>query len=100
MIHPEGTRTRNGEMGSFKKGVASLSIDTGVPIVPVFIKGAYQIYPADKPLPRIYDFKAHKKLPLRIEFGKPILPAPDDTPDTLTEKLYRAVSDMKARAEE
>ena len=95
LVHPEGTRTRNGEMGVFKKGVAGLSIETGVPLVPVFIDGAYRIYPADRLLPRIYDFRAHKKLPLRIVFGEPIYPQPEDTPDTLTEKLRSAVEGLR-----
>ena len=77
LIHPEGTRTRNGEMGSFKKGVASLSMDTGVPIVPVCITGAYEIYPAGTILPKFYDFKNHRKPRLKIAFGAPIMPAPD-----------------------
>lgn len=98
LIHPEGTRTRNGEMGSFKKGVASLSMDTGVPIVPVCITGAYEIYPAGTVLPKFYDFRHYRKPRLKIAFGAPILPAPDDTADTLTEKLYRAVTDMKKAA--
>ena len=98
LIHPEGTRTRNGEMGRFKKGVASLSMDTGVPIVPVCITGAYEIYPAGTILPKFYDFKNHRKPRLQIAFGAPIMPAPDDTADTLTEKLYRAVTDMRKAA--
>lgn len=95
LVHPEGTRTRNGEMGVFKKGVASLSIDTGVPLVPVFIKGAYQIYPADRALPKIYNFRAHKKYTLKIIFGKPIFPQEDDTPETLTAKLRMAVEALR-----
>ena len=95
LVHPEGTRTRNGAMGEFKKGVAGLSIETGVPLVPVFIKGAYQIYPADRALPRVYDFRGRKRLPLRIVFGEPICPQKDDTPDTLTERLRLAVEKLR-----
>lgn len=99
LVHPEGTRTRNGKMGVFKKGVASLSIDTGVPLVPVFIKGAYQIYPADRALPKLYDFGAHKRYTLKIVFGKPIFPQEDDTPETLTAKLRKAVEALRCHNE-
>lgn len=95
LVHPEGTRTRNGVMGEFKKGVAGLSIETGVPLVPVYIDGAYRIYPADRLLPRVYDLRTHKKLPLRIVFGKPIYPQPEDTPDSLTTKLRSAVEALR-----
>ncbi len=95
LVHPEGTRTRDGSMGEFKKGVAGLSIDTGVPLVPVYIDGAYRIYPADRLLPRVYDSDTQKRLPLRIFFGEPIYPQKDDTPDTLTQKLRSAVEALR-----
>jgi 1-acyl-sn-glycerol-3-phosphate acyltransferase len=50
---PEGTRSRNGDLGEFKKGVFVLGIKAGVPVVPVTIAnsrslqppGAYRIRP-------------------------------------------------------
>ena len=41
LIFPEGTRTLNGEIGTFKKTYAILSAELQVPIVPVAISGAY-----------------------------------------------------------
>ena len=96
LVHPEGTRTRTGAMGKFKKGVAQLSIDSGVPLVPVCIIGAYQIYPADKALPKLYNFKEHKRMPLKIIFGTPIYPQDSDTAESLTEKLQSAVQELRA----
>lgn len=34
LIHPEGTRTRNGKIGEFKQGAAKLAIETGREINP------------------------------------------------------------------
>jgi long-chain acyl-CoA synthetase len=42
LIFPEGTRTLNGELGTFKKTYAILSAELKVPIVPVAISGAYE----------------------------------------------------------
>lgn len=69
LIHPEGTRTRTGELGEFKLGAAELSIQTGVKIIPVCINGAREIFPPDRLLPR-----KGKKYILEINYGKPISP--------------------------
>ena len=52
-IFPEGTRSRDGRLGKFKKGPFFLAADTGAPIVPVSIygtesmmrKGSVRIFP-------------------------------------------------------
>lgn len=46
-IAPEGTRTRNGSIGEFKKGGFYLARELEKPIVPVFIEGARQVMQAD-----------------------------------------------------
>ena len=42
LIAPEGTRTRNGHLGVFKKGAFHIAKNTGVKIIPVIIDGAYK----------------------------------------------------------
>ncbi len=39
MLFPEGTRTRDGEMGEFKDGAFRLAIETGHPILPLVVNG-------------------------------------------------------------
>jgi long-chain acyl-CoA synthetase len=41
LIFPEGTRTKNGKIGEFKKTYAILSTELKIPVVPVAITGAY-----------------------------------------------------------
>jgi 1-acyl-sn-glycerol-3-phosphate acyltransferase len=45
LIFPEGTRSRDGKILPFKKGGFVLSVDSGVPIVPIIIKGTRNIVP-------------------------------------------------------
>jgi 1-acyl-sn-glycerol-3-phosphate acyltransferase len=42
---PEGTRSRDGKMGEFKKGVFIMAIKAQVPIMPVTISGSAKIQP-------------------------------------------------------
>eukprot|EP00002_Diphylleia_rotans_P008253 TRINITY_DN1798_c0_g3_i1.p1 TRINITY_DN1798_c0_g3~~TRINITY_DN1798_c0_g3_i1.p1 ORF type:complete len:518 (-),score=102.06 TRINITY_DN1798_c0_g3_i1:30-1583(-) len=51
-ISPEGTRTRTGRLGPFKKGPFYLARETCAPILPVAIRGAYQICPPGCLFPR------------------------------------------------
>ena len=45
MAYPEGTRSLDGRMLPFKKGPFHLAMDSGIPVVPVTIIGAYEVWP-------------------------------------------------------
>lgn len=51
IVFPEGTRTRTGKLGPFKKMFAILCRELNVPIVPVVIKGAYEAMPKGQHYP-------------------------------------------------
>jgi len=44
-IFPEGSRTRTGKMGVFKKGAYQMALDLNLPIVPITINGSYNVMP-------------------------------------------------------
>jgi len=45
VIFPEGTRSKTGEIGDFKRGAFKLALDLGLPILPVTITGTKDILP-------------------------------------------------------
>jgi 1-acyl-sn-glycerol-3-phosphate acyltransferase len=45
MIFPEGTRSRDGRMGAFKKGGFMMALELGLPILPVSISGSRYVLP-------------------------------------------------------
>lgn len=52
VIFPEGTRTKTGELGEFKRGAFMLAAEFRLPVVPLSIKGAFDIMPKDSYIPR------------------------------------------------
>jgi len=63
-VFPEGTRTPDGKLQEFKSGAFKIAVRAGVPIVPVSIRGTFELLPKTTLAPR----------PGRVEvvIGKPI----------------------------
>lgn len=45
IIFPEGTRTNDGKLGEFQKGIISVARRSKAPILPCVIQGAYEAFP-------------------------------------------------------
>jgi 1-acyl-sn-glycerol-3-phosphate acyltransferase len=65
IIFPEGTRSEDGSLLPFKKGVFTLALRAKVPIVPVGISGSSKLQPKGSFIP-------NKKGVIYIRIGKPI----------------------------
>jgi 1-acyl-sn-glycerol-3-phosphate acyltransferase len=75
LIFPEGTRSLTGELGSFRRGGFFMARQAGVPIVPISIRGTFELMPKGKTIPR--------KGRIRVVFHPPI-PAPEGMGSDLT----------------
>ena len=67
LLYPEGTRTRDGRMGEFLPGVALLVRRAGVPVVPMGIEGAFDVWPLRRRFPHFFGR-------IEVEVGTPIPP--------------------------
>ncbi len=63
-VFPEGSRSIDGKVQEFKKGVGILAKELDIPLVPVYIKNSHRGWPRGRRFPRPY--------PLRLIFGKPL----------------------------
>ena len=83
VIYPEGTRTKDGTLGSGKPGIGVIVEETGCPVVPAYIAGTFEAWPMDSLRIRLH--------PITVTFGKP-LDFSLDRPRYAGKKFYRHVS--------
>ena len=70
LMFPEGTRSSNGQLQPFKRGLGFLAHTLSIPIIPVCVIGSYQALPKgnrQRPNPH----------PIQVQFGQPIFPSSD-----------------------
>ena len=82
-IFAEGTRTRDGHVGTFKRGAFKLASELGMPIVPISINGCYEVMSRDS--------KLVTRHPIRLVVHEPIIPQ-GNTPEEM-ERLRKATYD-------
>ena len=80
LVFPEGTRSRDGKLGNFKKSGFLTALKSGVPIVPVGVSGARAVLGAQGAIIR--------RGPIQVRVGRPI------------PTIGRSVKDRKALMEE
>lgn len=43
VIFPEGTRSKDGQLGRFKRGAFQIAIDLSLPVIPISLSGCYEV---------------------------------------------------------
>ena len=93
LLYPEATISRSFELKEFKSGAARMSIEAGVPIVPVVVWGTQRIW--SKGTQRRI---GRHRFPVVVEVGPPLQPDGDD-PVALTARLRTAMGEALDRAQ-
>ncbi len=89
-MFPEGTRSPDGRLGSFKPGAFRVSVERGIPVVPVAIDGTREILPRGSwALGARQPFQT-----IRLRVLPPIYPA--DLPDKSPQAMAAACKDAIA----
>ncbi|MBA8793768.1 1-acyl-sn-glycerol-3-phosphate acyltransferase [Friedmanniella endophytica] len=85
VIFPEGTRSKDGQLGRFTPGAAALCVSRNVPCVPVALVGAYEAMPKGTNWPR------RGRPPVTVNIGAPLRPEPGETVLQFAERMTAAV---------
>jgi len=92
VLFPEGSRSPDGRIQEFKPGVGHLANETGTPVVPMHIRGAYRIMPRGQSLPL--------PGPVRVRIGKPMAPAKGEGSRQFTGRVEQAVRALAKEPEQ
>ncbi|MFD3586975.1 lysophospholipid acyltransferase family protein [Streptomyces sp. NPDC058683] len=85
LIFPEGTRSRDGSLGTFKPGAAALASSAEVPVLPVAVIGAHAAHPRGSNWPK------PGRLPVGVVFGEPLTAFPGELRSEFTERIRSAI---------
>lgn len=88
LLFPEGTRSRTGEMGSFKPGAAALCKSRDVPCLPVAIVGANEAMPYGKSWPE------SGRPPIYVVFGEPLRAEDGESAKGFSDRIAKEVRGM------
>lgn len=91
LIFPEGTRSRDGRLQAFRRGGFFLALESGAPIVPVTIRGTFELMPKGQ--------KYARKGTVQVAFHDPISAAgyTIETMAGLMEKVREAILSFEGR---
>jgi len=92
-LAPEGTRSRDGRIGTLKKGGFHLALETGTPIVPVGVSGTIGILPRGGRLMKTGQ-------DVRVTIGAPIDVVGRDLPGLMTEVREFLVREVEGKSTE
>ncbi len=88
IVFPEGTRSTDGWLQRFRHGTSRLALEMKMPVVPIAIVGAYAAMPKGRSWPR------KGRPPIRVRYGRPIVPRDRETHQQLSLRMQQGVSEL------
>jgi 1-acyl-sn-glycerol-3-phosphate acyltransferase len=88
LLFPEGTRSRTGDMGTFKPGAAALCISRDVPCLPVAILGATEAMPYGAKWP------VRGRPPVFVTFGEPMRAEDGESVAAFSARIAKEVREL------
>lgn len=93
-IAPEGTRSKNGKLAPFKKGAFITAIETKATIIPIGIRGAFDILPA-----RTYQFNINQTAEIHIGQAIDASQYQTDSKEELIQKVFDTMRQLVGESE-
>lgn len=93
LLFPEGTRSIDGTLKEFKTGVGHIASVSKAQIVPIKIKGSYDVWPKGAPSPKLFTGSQIKN---QLIFGQPIpfSAFKGHSPESITETVRDIIEKM------
>src|SRR5262249_13554985 len=88
LLFPEGTRSQDGWMRSFRLGAAQLACQHGIPVVPVALRGAFGAMPRGRNWPR------PGRPRIAVHIRRPLRPDADETSQAFSARVAAAVTQL------
>ena len=88
VLFPEGSRSRDGRLRGFKAGVAHLAVQTGAPVIPIYVQGAHHLLQRGNAMPRASAVCVH--------FGEPLSAGAEESARQFNLRLEKAVLALAA----
>jgi len=87
LIFPEGTRSRQGELGRLRSGAAVIAQQHGIPIVPILVRGTHEAMPPGRNWPQRRHGFLSRRHRVEVHFGPPIWPAAGEDRDAVMRRV-------------
>ena len=86
-MFPEGTRSRDGQIGTPKPGAAALALKAGIPLVPIAMSGGHEAMPVGAAFPKVGS-------EVFLFIGKPMHAVPGEDAEHYMARAFRAIELM------
>jgi long-chain acyl-CoA synthetase len=86
IVFPEGLRTPDGKLQPFRPGIGMMAVRLRVPVVPLRIRGLYEIYSVRDSWPR--------RGPIEVAIGEPVTFSPETKYEDAARRIEEAIHNL------